>query len=73
MTAGTSEKLTYSVPEAAQVLGMHPNTVRRYVAAGVIPAMRLGRRTLISVEELRSWVRDNARSVITTTPGTDAS
>lgn len=32
-----------SIPEAAQELGLHPNTVRHLVRIGRLPASRVGR------------------------------
>ncbi|HET7385087.1 MAG TPA: helix-turn-helix domain-containing protein [Nocardioidaceae bacterium] len=42
-----------SLPEAADILAVSPKTVRRYVAAGDLDAVRLGRRTIrIKAESL---------------------
>lgn len=35
-----------SLPEAADILGLSVKTVRRYIAAGDLDAVRLGRRTI---------------------------
>lgn len=37
------ERATYTVPEAATVLGVSRNKAYRDVAAGVLPSVRLGR------------------------------
>jgi excisionase family DNA binding protein len=50
------EALVYSVPEAAQVLGVSPTTVRRLIGRGVLPALFLGRRILIGRAALARWV-----------------
>ncbi|WP_310961745.1 helix-turn-helix domain-containing protein [Nocardioides terrisoli] len=42
-----------SLPEAAEILAVSPKTVRRYIAAGELDAVRLGRRTIrIKTESL---------------------
>lgn len=42
-----------SLPEAAEILAVSPKTVRRYIAAGDLDAVRLGRRTIrIKTESL---------------------
>jgi excisionase family DNA binding protein len=42
-----------SLPEAAEILAVSPKTVRRYIAAGDLEAVRLGRRTIrIKAESL---------------------
>lgn len=42
-----------SLPEAAAILAVSPKTVRRYIAAGDLDAVRLGRRTIrIKTESL---------------------
>jgi excisionase family DNA binding protein len=39
--------VTYSVPEAAAILGINRNTCYEYAAAGKLPAIKLGKRVLI--------------------------
>jgi hypothetical protein len=50
------DKLFASVPESAVILRSDPRSVRRAVAAGVIPAVRVGPRLLVPVE----WLREMA-------------
>jgi len=51
-TAATTRRLV-SLPEAAGVLGVSVKTVRRYIAAGDLEAVRLGRRLIrIKAESL---------------------
>jgi excisionase family DNA binding protein len=48
-----------TVKETARVLGLHEITVRRKVAAGVIPALQLGGRgcaVRVMEDELSSWL-----------------
>ena len=45
VTAGTTRRLI-PLTEAAEILAVSVKTVRRYVAAGELDAVRLGRRTI---------------------------
>jgi len=47
-----------SIERAAQVLGISPWTVRRYIAARKIRPVRIGRRVLLEESELRRIVED---------------
>jgi excisionase family DNA binding protein len=46
----------YTIPEAAKVLGVTAQTVRRYIKEGVLKAQRVGRPYLISGESLKRFV-----------------
>lgn len=46
-------KLVYSVKEAAELLGVHSNTLRRAIARGELRAARLGDRVLIPRGEIQ--------------------
>lgn len=54
---GTVSKLTYSVDEAAQVLGVSRSTLYNLIHREDFPALKLGNRQLISREGLAEWVR----------------
>jgi len=43
----TSERLTYSIKETAQVLGLSRNSVYQGCLRGEIPSIRIGKRILI--------------------------
>ncbi len=45
-------KLVFSITEAAKLLGVHPNTIRRMVWRGELRPVRLGRRVLIPLTEV---------------------
>jgi len=51
-----TEKVAYSVRETAEALGLHPNTVYELISDGKLPALRLGRKILVSRSELEKWV-----------------
>jgi excisionase family DNA binding protein len=46
------KKIALTVKEAAQLLGLHTNTVRREIWRGNLKAVRLGHRVLVPVAEL---------------------
>ena len=49
-----------SVQQAAKLLGISPWTVRSYIRNGRIKPVRLGRRVLVSEDELERLVRAGA-------------
>lgn len=55
------KKLTYSIPEAAKVLGISENTMRRLARISGFPAFTVGTRLLVSIRGLEAWVEEQAR------------
>lgn len=53
------ERLTYSVKEAAEALGVGLPIMYQLVHAEGFPVMKIGARQLISREGLKEWVRRN--------------
>ncbi len=53
-------RLALSQAEAAQALGCSERHLHDLVKRGEIPVPRSGRRTLISVDVLRDWLRQPA-------------
>ena len=51
------DKLTYSPTETAQVLGVSRPTVYQLMKRADFPAFKVGSRTLVSAEGLRTWVQ----------------
>jgi excisionase family DNA binding protein len=45
-----------SVCSAAEVLSLSPWTIRKYIAQGVIPCVRIGRRVLIEPAEVQKLI-----------------
>ncbi|HEY1135571.1 MAG TPA: TOBE domain-containing protein [Nocardioides sp.] len=54
---------TYRVAEAAELLGVSDDTVRRWIDAGRLPARRDGGRTVIDGPELAAYVAAGADSL----------
>ncbi|MFN3646275.1 MAG: helix-turn-helix domain-containing protein [Gemmobacter sp.] len=55
MTKSATEYLT--VEQAAEFLTVHRQTIHTYVRKGLLPASKLGRRTLIHPDDLRALLR----------------
>ena len=49
-------KLTYSVPEAAEVLGISSSKMYELARSASFPSFTVGKRILISREGLERWV-----------------
>ena len=56
---------TYSIAEAAQVLAVSDDTVRRWVEAGRLPAAREGGRTRVAGTDLARLAEDLTREAST--------
>lgn len=54
------EKLTLTVPEAAELLGMCKARVYELSRMPSFPSFKCGSRTVISAEGLREWVKQQA-------------
>lgn len=46
------------VPEAAELLGMHPKTIQAMARAGEIPCTKVGKYWLFRASSLDAWFRD---------------
>ena len=57
-----NEKLTYTVPEAAEVLGLNRNTVYELCKTEGFPCIHIGKRLLIPVDGLHRWVNSGGAS-----------
>ena len=49
--------------QIAERLNLHPNTVREYLKAGVIPGIKLGRVWRIEEEDLKQFIRARKRGI----------
>lgn len=64
------DELLVSVEEAARRLGVGRSAMYELLASGQIGRVKVGRRTLVPVQELRRWVDLNVLAVglaVTTT------
>lgn len=52
------KKLTYTVDEAAKLIGLGRNTVYALAKAKKIPAIQVGRRYVINAEMFDTWVKE---------------
>lgn len=50
------QKLTYTMKEAAAAIGIGRTTLHKAIASGELRAVKLGNRTLIPGDALRSWL-----------------
>jgi excisionase family DNA binding protein len=51
-----NNRMLLDVPEAAEASNVGPAKIREEIAAGRLAARRLGKRVLITVEDLRMWI-----------------
>jgi excisionase family DNA binding protein len=56
-----SERLTYTVPEVAHLLGISRGSAYECVRAGQIPSLRLGRRVVVARHALDELLNGNGR------------
>ena len=57
------EPLAVSAPEAARLLGISKPKVYELMGQEGFPSFKLGGRTLVSVDGLREWVRNQSKGV----------
>lgn len=58
MTTDVIEPLRLEIPEAAEALRLSRSELYKKIRAGSIAAQKDGKRTFITVEELRRYVRE---------------
>ncbi len=56
------QKMTYSVREAADALGISIQKMYELTFIAGFPVLRLGRSKRIPIEQLNDWLRKNAES-----------
>lgn len=56
-----ADRLTWSVPNAAYVIGIGHDEIRRLIASGELPCLRIGRTMRVPKSGLRSWMRRKSR------------
>jgi excisionase family DNA binding protein len=57
-----SEPLVVSIKEAARLLSLSRFTVRLYAVQGLIKSVRLGKRIVIPLEEVRRVAREGVKT-----------
>jgi excisionase family DNA binding protein len=67
-----NEKLAVDVREAAYRLSVSPRTIQNYVRAKMLPARKLGRRTVIPVRALENFLRTDQPSPCMEVAGADS-
>jgi excisionase family DNA binding protein len=57
-----TEKLAVDTREAARMLSVSPRTIQNYIAAKLLLARKIGRRTVIPVRALEAFLRSDHES-----------
>lgn len=52
-----TDRLTLTIPEVAELLGVSPDSVRARIKDGTLPALRFGHRTLVTREAIDNLIR----------------
>lgn len=52
----TAFEALLSAAQAAQLLSIHPNTLRLWARAGTVPCLRLGRRVAFRASQINEWL-----------------
>lgn len=65
-----TERLAVDTREAARLTGLSPRTIQNYIAAKLLPARKIGRRTVLHVKDLETFLKRDQPSV--SKPRTDA-
>lgn len=50
-------KLSYTIQEACQAIGIGRTSIYKFISAGVLKTFKIGARTLIDANDLKSFVR----------------
>lgn len=53
----STERLAVDILTAAQMLSVSPRTIENYIAKRMLPARKLGRRTVIRMRDLEAFLR----------------
>ena len=56
------ERLAVDIREAGRLLSVSPRTIQNYIAAKLLPARKIGRRTVIPVRALEAFLRTDHAS-----------
>jgi excisionase family DNA binding protein len=58
-----ASKKTVSIAETADMLGVHQDTVSRWIKAGILKAVKVGGRVLIQVADIHAMSRHESGGV----------
>lgn len=61
----TAERGTLSVEEAAQYIGISRSKCWTLVSDGTLPSFHVGRRRLLSMERVQTWLREQEAAELT--------
>lgn len=61
MEAISRQKLTYSVPEAAKILGVSASKMYEVVKIDGFPTIKIGGRLLVSAKGLEHWIDEQSQ------------
>jgi len=59
-----TQKIAVSVRDAAAMLSVSPRTIQNYIAAKLLPARKIGRRTVIPIRALENFLRTDQPSPV---------
>jgi excisionase family DNA binding protein len=57
MSIENEERLSYTLPEVARMMGLSNNVIRHYIKVGKIHAMKIGGKYIIPAKELNELLR----------------
>ena len=57
-----TERLAVDIREAARLLSVSPRTIQNYIAVKLLPARKIGRRTVITLRALEAFLRTDHAS-----------
>ena len=60
----TTEKLALTIEEMAKMLCIGTNKAYELTRTISFPVLKIGRRLIVPVEELKSWIKENLRKEI---------
>jgi excisionase family DNA binding protein len=63
------ERLAVDIRLAAEMLSVSPRTIQNYIAAKLLPARKIGRRTVISARALENFLRTDQPSPVSKPSG----
>ncbi len=64
--------LAFTIPQAAEALNIGQRTLEQAIAEGRLPVVRFGRRIVLPVESLRTWLVAEAQRQTELPGGGDA-